>query len=255
MGAILDEPELDVQFSATPWSALQGGALEPGDVHVYATRIGGGVEPNDAVALLSGAELERARSFVRDSDRRHFVASHAFLRRILGRYAAVAPAEIRFEHGPWGKPRLSGVPETRPLEFSLSHSRGVVLVGLAMGQAIGIDVELIRRLDDYDRLAQRFFALGEYRDLCALPEPARLRGFFRYWTRKEAVVKALGTGMRTQLDSFAVTLAATVQRIDFRASMPCASEWSLNQLEPCEGAIGAVAVPFRVRRIEARLIT
>ena len=252
MSVILDEPDIDVRFSETDWSALHGVALEPGVVHVYAARIGGGVEPNDA--LLSDAELERARSFVRDSDRRNFIESRAFLRRILAGHAAAAPAEIQFEHGPWGKPRLSGSPGSRSLEFSLSHSRGVVLVGLAMDQAIGIDVELMRRLDDYDKLAQRFFAPGEYRDLCALPEPARLRGFFRYWTRKEAVVKALGTGMRTPFDSFAVTLTATVQRIDLRMSAPCASEWSLHQLEPCEGAIGALAAPFRVRRIEARLI-
>jgi 4'-phosphopantetheinyl transferase len=130
----------------------------------------------------------------------------------------------------------------------------VVLVGLAVGHAIGIDVELVRPFDQYDLLARRFFAPDEYRAFCSVPEPARLSGFFQYWTRKEAVLKALGTGMSTRLDSFAVTLAETTQPIDFGMHATHASEWSLIQLEPCEGAVGAVATPFRVQRMQAKLI-
>jgi 4'-phosphopantetheinyl transferase len=253
MCAILSGFKTTVRFSEAHWSALREVALDPGDVHVYAARHGGGTQSQDAATLLSSEELERARSFVRHSDQVHFVGSHAFLRRILARYVEIEPSQIQFENGPWGKPRLSGLPGVRSVEFSLSHCRGLVLVGVTVGPAIGIDVELVRQFDECDALARRFFAPREYRNLCALPEPAKSTAFFRYWTRKEAVVKALGTGMLTPLDSFDVTLATT-QRMDFRAHGASASEWSLIDLEPCEGAVGAVAAPFRVERIEARLI-
>jgi 4'-phosphopantetheinyl transferase len=250
----LNGTETNLRFSEARWSAVEAVALDPGDVHVYAAWIGGRTQPENADMLLSREELERARSFVRYSDQLHFIESHVFLRRILACYAKVNPAEIRFENGPWGKPRMSGLQGPRPVEFSLSHSRGVVLVGVAVGQAIGVDVELVRRFDECEALARRFFAPGEYRELCSLPEPARSSAFFHYWTRKEAVLKALGTGMSIPLDSFEVTLSATTQRIDFRGQAACAAEWSLLHVEPREGAVGAVAAPFRVRRIQARLI-
>jgi 4'-phosphopantetheinyl transferase len=250
----LERTRMDVRFTEAGWSALEGVALDPGEVHVFAAWIEDRVPPKDAVGVLSAEELERSRSFVRCSDQRHFIESHAFLRRVLACYATVDPAEIQFEHGPWGKPRISGLHGSPPIEFSLSHSRGVVLVGLAVGGAIGIDVELVRPFDDCDSLARRFFAPDEYRAICSLPEPARLSGFFRYWTRKEAVLKALGTGMSTRLDSFAVTLTETTRPIDFGAHATRAPEWSLIELEPCEGAIAAVATPFRVRRMQAKLI-
>ena len=254
MYAILNGTEPNVRFSEVRWSAVEEVALDPGDVHVYAARIGGRAQPDSANTLLSPEELERARSFVRYSDQLHFIESHVFLRRVLACYAMVDPAEIRFENGPWGKPRMSGLQGSRPVEFSLSHSHGVVLVGVAAGREIGVDVELVRRFDERETLARRFFAPREYRELCSLPEPARSSAFFHYWTRKEAVLKALGTGMSIPLDCFEVTLAATVQRIDFHGQATCASEWSLIHLEPCEGAVGAVAAPFRVQRIQARLI-
>lgn len=245
---------MEVRFSEARCSAEEEATLAPGDVHVYAARIEGGAPAESAVTLLSPDELQRARSFVYDSDRLRYVGSHAFLRRVLACYVKVKPADIKFENGPRGKPRVCGLPGLRPVEFSLSHSRGVVLVGVTIGLAIGVDVELMRSLDECDALARRFFAPGEYRELCSLPEPARLNAFWRYWTRKEAVIKALGTGMSTPLDSFEVTLATTAQRIDFRTREATASEWSLIDFEPCAGVVGAVAAPFRVRRIEVRLI-
>jgi 4'-phosphopantetheinyl transferase len=250
----LERTGMDVRFTEAGWSALQGVALDPGEVHVCAARIEDRVPSKHAVGLLSPEELERSRSFVRHSDQRRFIASHAFLRRVLACYMTVDAAEIQFENGPWGKPRISGLHGSPPIEFSLSHSRGVALVGLAAGRAIGIDVELVRPFAEYDLLARRFFAPDEYRAFCSLPEPARLSGFFRYWTRKEAVLKALGTGMLIPLDSFAVTLTKTTQPIDVGVHATRAPEWSLIELEPCAGAVGAVATPFRVRRMQAKLI-
>src|SRR5437660_11781291 len=119
MWAISNGPETNVRFSEAHWSALEGVALDRGHVHVYAARIGSRTQPENAVELLSREELERARSFVRHTDRLHFIESHAFLRRILACYAKVAPVEIRFENGPRGKPRMSGVQGSRFVEFSL----------------------------------------------------------------------------------------------------------------------------------------
>jgi 4'-phosphopantetheinyl transferase len=93
-----------------------------------------------------------------------------------------------------GRPWLEGV------SFSVSHSGELGLIAIAEpGRRIGVDVEQLRPDRDVRALAERFFhpeeAAGIGDDRAA---------FYRCWTRKEAVVKALGLGLAHPLDSFVV---------------------------------------------------
>jgi 4'-phosphopantetheinyl transferase len=73
--------------------------------------------------------------------------------------------------------------------WSLTHKPEVV-AGIVAQAPVGIDVEKIRPV--HANLHLKICDLTEW-DLCA--EPPLIR-FFRYWTAKEAVLKALGLGLQ-----------------------------------------------------------
>ena len=130
-------------------------------------------------------------------------------------------------------------------------------IGICIGSDSNVRIDPLEELRELEGVARRLFAPGEHRALCRLPAPARLRGFFECWTRKEAVVKALGVGLSVPLDSFEVAfgrgVAPGIARIDLDAPPP--SAWSLVDLEPLEGVIGAVAAPFEVRGVEGVMLS
>lgn len=158
------------------------------------------VDVADAPAdTLSADELERAGRYRVESARRSFVAVRAALRRVLGARLGLAPAEVRLAVDGYGRPSVDG-----PVSFNVSHSGALGLIAVADGERrVGIDVEQVRPETDFRSLAARFFhpeeaaAIGDRRD-----------AFFRCWTRKEAVVKALGHGLSHPLDGFVVEVDA-----------------------------------------------
>ena len=159
--------------------------------------------------LLSWDESERADRIVVEVKRAQKASSRAQLRRILSRYVDVEPRSLRFEYGEHGKPELSeqgrsGLPEHTDLSFNLSHSEKVGLVGVTDGVRIGVDVEQLRVGRDFSGLANRFFSAEESAALHQLSEPARPAAFYRAWTRKEAYLKALGTGLSFPSNGFTI---------------------------------------------------
>jgi 4'-phosphopantetheinyl transferase len=168
-----------------------------------------GLEPEperlaELEGLLSEGELERAARFRFARDRNHYVAAHATVRRILGRFAHRAPAELSFIPGPQGKPALEPGQSAEPIHFNLSRSGRLALMALAWAGEVGVDLEQVRPLDGL-AIARRIFAPAEHAALLAVPEAERLRGFLRYWTCKEAVVKATGRGLFLPLRSFVLS--------------------------------------------------
>jgi 4'-phosphopantetheinyl transferase len=81
-------------------------------------------------------------------------------------------------------------------------------VAVAAGERIGIDAEIVRSDVEVENLSRRFFTPAEADEILALPNESRLAAFFRCWTRKEAILKALGSGLSASLDRFEVTVRA-----------------------------------------------
>jgi 4'-phosphopantetheinyl transferase len=94
-----------------------------------------------------------------------------------------------------------------PLEFSLSHTRGLVVCAVAIKDAVGVDVEWPGREVAHAELARRFFAPAEADWLAELPPEEQRAAFFELWTLKEAFIKALGVGMAMPLADFAFSLS------------------------------------------------
>jgi 4'-phosphopantetheinyl transferase len=171
-------------------------ACSPGDRHHYIT-------------LLSSDEQARMQKFRFEKDRIRYAISHAILRILLGRYLDLPPSSICFEKNEFGKPHLApafGAPE---LAFNLSHSNRVGLLAIANGLAVGVDVEEIRPVER--DTVERYFSAQEQASLADLTGMDWLEGFYNCWTRKEAILKAEGTGLNARLDAFDVSLSPGVK--------------------------------------------
>ncbi|WP_144291964.1 4'-phosphopantetheinyl transferase family protein [Rhodoligotrophos appendicifer] len=167
-------------------SALQGRS-----VHVW--QIDAREHEADALLpLLTADETVRAGRFLRYEDRRNFILGRGLLRRLLGHYLQREAEQIRLCADQDGKPRLQ---DGAPLEFNLSHSGDRIVIGFSNAGAVGVDIEAMRPVPDYRRLARRLFSAAEQREIDHSEEAIKLATFFDIWTRKEAYVKMLGTGI------------------------------------------------------------
>jgi 4'-phosphopantetheinyl transferase len=154
-------------------------------------------------ARLSEEERARADRFVFDRHRFRFIRARAALRALLGRQLDRPPADVALSAAPGGKPFLAET--TSSLYFNVSHSGDLALVALTRVGEIGVDLESVRpHPDDWVILARRYFASEEVAALERYSASERVQAFFRVWTRKEAIVKLLGDGLRMPLDRFIV---------------------------------------------------
>lgn len=171
------------------------------------------IEPaGSEVAKLDPVERTRHDRFHFACDRRRYRVAHIALRTLLADASGIAISKQRFAFGNFGKPALVGRPA---LAFSLSYAGDAALIGIGQGRAIGVDVESRRTVDGLEDIAQRVFVASEHDSLMALPAgPARHAAFLHGWTRKEACVKALGTGLSASLE-FAAGIAAEQSKTVF----------------------------------------
>lgn len=197
--------------------------------------------PAGRADALSDDEQARAARFVFAQDRARWITARQALREILSGYVGRAPRELRFAYGPHGKPFLDG-PEP-VVSFNLSHAEGLAAVAVAEGTPVGVDVERLRELRDAASLAERFFAAIE-RDAVLAPRVGLVERFFACWTRKEAVIKALGAGLGFGIDRFAVSVSPDEPaRLLWSAAAELPVEsWALAHVDAAPGFVGAVAV-------------
>lgn len=175
-----------------------------------------------AIELLDEQELQRAAAFRFAIHRKRFVAGRACLRILLASSLACEPKDVHFTYGPWGKPALEGT----ALSFNAAHSEDLAVYAVGGRAQIGVDVELCRQVTDADALADRYFSHAERRALASIPNATRGEAFLRYWTRKEAYVKALGEGLYHPLGAFDVSVEPPYWRL-FDLDLQCAAVGAL----------------------------
>lgn len=240
----VNEQIIDSQEKISPWRLPPSGlTLVPDQVHLW--RVWLEVSAADRTRLgqfLSGSELERAARFHFARDRERYIAGRGALRVILAGYLHIRPEQVEFGYGPYKKPALASGPDN--FEFNISHSYTLMLVAVSMRRMVGVDLERVRPLDDFERLAQSIFSARENEALAAVPKPHRLQSFFACWTRKEAFIKAVGQGLYYPLDQFDVSLKpdepAALLRV--KNNPQASTGWSMQTLTPAPGYVGALVV-------------
>ncbi len=108
---------------------------------------------------------------------------------------------MRFSYSVNGKPEMAGEP---CLYFNVTHCENLALLAVSAGSPVGIDLERLRTDFAPEPLAVRFFAPAEQEALQQAPPQDKHRVYWAIWTAKEAYLKALGAGLNTPLNSFAV---------------------------------------------------
>ncbi|HTO67273.1 MAG TPA: 4'-phosphopantetheinyl transferase superfamily protein [Bradyrhizobium sp.] len=201
--------------------------------------------------LLDTIEATRHSAHTRQQDRDRFLTGKALTRLVLASCLNSEPGNLLFGAGPYGRPYLAGK-AAGDLRFNLSHSGDLVVLVVARDMEIGVDVERIDGDVDLDGIASMVFTAAERTAMAALPVSARSRYFFRLWTLKEALSKALGVGLATDFLSFTVR-----PRYDGSAALlpppgEVERDWLLANFTTKEGYIGAIAV--RHRQAPVRII-
>ena len=185
----------------------------------------------DYRALLDAREQVRHARLLRRADRRRDLAARALVRTVLSRYLPAAPEAWVFGADAQGRPRIVAPQGLPPIEFNIAHSGERVVLGIAAGRSLGVDVEYTRRRADTVSL-ERYFAPAERAALAALPAGQRRRRFFELWTLKEAYLKARGLGLRLPLHGCAFEWSVPGE-VRLAVSGACAAgpqRWALAQL-------------------------
>lgn len=212
-------------------------------IHLHTVDLDAWPQPA-AAALVSEEERARAARFRRAVHGARWLAARAALRDALGGHAGCAPRALRFAHGEHGKPALAS-PDV-PLHFNVSHSGAIALIAVTTLAPIGVDVELEKPLSDWRAVAARFFSEAERAQLAAMTAAGRQHGFYRCWTRKEAIIKATGAGLSADLTAFDISLGAPRVIAD-RSPGGRRRHWQLHHLAPADGYTGAIAIDTPLR--------
>jgi 4'-phosphopantetheinyl transferase len=198
--------------------------------------------------LLSDDERTRAARFHFHKDALKFVAARASMRSILAECTHVAAREVRFLYAKHGKPSLADNPAD--IRFNLSHAGDRAILGVTLERDVGVDIEVIRRDLEFEKLAERFFSLHERACLRELSAEKKMQFFFRVWTCKEAFLKAQGFGLTRSLDSFDIDLSSGAARLLATRPDPTeARDWSIVELETSPAYAAAMAVEGRVNAL------
>jgi 4'-phosphopantetheinyl transferase len=154
-------------------------------------------------SLLSEEELIREQRIHLAKSRHRYLVTRALVRTVLSRYAPIAPEHWLFVQNPYGKPGIfSGDPLVDKISFNISHTEGLVVVGVTSGGALGVDTENILSRQAPVAAAAAYFSCEESGAIALLHPQQRPERFFQYWTLKESYIKARGRGLSIPLDQF-----------------------------------------------------
>ncbi len=225
------------------WVEPPASPLASHDIHVWGFPLDAAPSTvaESGEEVLSPDERQRAARFHFARDTRRFKIARSRMRFILGSYLERPPGELCFAYAGHGKPSIEN-PE-KDIRFNLSHSGERAVLAVVQGREVGVDIEQIRQNVEIDALAERFFSVGEKEFLRRLASADKLRNFFRFWTCKEALLKAQAVGLTRNLASFTVDLNSVPPRLsDAEEIHSDESKWSLLELESEPGYASALAV-------------
>lgn len=196
--------------------------------------------------MLAPDEVDRATSYPDTARGERFALGRGILRLVLAEACGTHPRDLTFVVGEHGKPALAGAPAFQGVQFNLSHAKRGVVVAVAAGTRVGVDVAWTGGRAPIERVAERFFSPAERVALFEAPATERRERFHRTWTRKEALLKGVGNG-----------ITAAIHGTDFSGVAPGSTDetilceqggerWRVRDLRGLpDGYVGSVAIEAR----------
>ncbi len=220
--------------------------LPPNSVHVWHFTLGLDAATADT---LSAEERARAARLRFPEVRRRFVAGRMALRQILADYLNADLAALRIATASQGgKPYLPDTSPDAPLHFNFSHSADRALLAVAR-QPLGVDIERRRPLESLWTMAETVFTAEERAVLAALPQTSQQAAFFRAWVRKEAALKAEGTGIT---DALRFRVPVTTDPLPQPAQV---GSWQVIDLDAPTGFVAAVALSSEIETQNVHVVS
>lgn len=193
------------------------------------------------MAWLSEAERARFARYRHDNDRDMFLLGRVMARALVGRALGVDAAAWRWKENRYGRPEISDQPTS--LSFNLAHSAGMVVCALSRDAVVGADVEHRLRPPTDPRIVRRFCSPQEIADIERHGIDGWRDQFLRYWTLKEAYLKARGVGIAVHLADVSFLLGDTV-RVEFLNSLAGSdTNWAFSLTELDGSHFLAAATP------------
>lgn len=209
---------------------------------------------HDFYDVLSTAEHERASRYYFAQDMHGFIVRRGLLRRLIAHYLEIEPGEVLFQIEKFGKPHVQ-TSKSAPLQFSASHSGNAILLGFTVGQRIGVDIEYMQDNSNIDLILHSRFSPGEKALILNSENAKHTELFYKYWTLKEALVKATGRGLhafdKIDLSSGQCLESDSVLQVPAEGTCGTYNQWSLKALNSAGGYSAAVAVDGNIGRIRS----
>lgn len=176
-------------------------ALGPASIHVWMFDLDNlQIHDTDLENYLSTDEIYRGKGFKFERDKFLFYARRSVLRQLLGWYTGIPPSKIAYHTNPNGKLSL----QSGRLLFNHSSCQSKLAVAITAAAQVGVDLELVRPLNELPQLLEFCLTDEERVRHSALPAESQLEAFFHTWTQKEAYFKAKGDGITAGMKSISV---------------------------------------------------
>ena len=181
-----------------PWREAEGATILHVDLSPDADR------EAYAFALLDDEEKTRWRRFLAERARREFTLCRAALRIALAERLGCADRALSFGYLEHGKPFARVKGRRAAIGFNVSHSGRHGLIALALHDWLGVDVEERVSRYDLEGIGSLVYGPTERRLLTGAGESRKEYVFYRLWSIKEALIKAIGAGFSLNPSGFEI---------------------------------------------------
>ena len=186
--------------------------------------------------VLDEAEQTHAGKIKNMLLHKRYVEVHGRLRNLLAQMLNQPPEKIRIKKTEYGKPYLADYPE---LAFNLSHTADRLMIAVGRNCQLGVDIEICKPRVNLSGLVNKCFAEEEAAHWTQLPETQKNQAFYRFWTRKEAFVKATGHGISLGLNHCVINPENPTEFIRVPDLYGQASAWHVQDIDLGEGICSA----------------
>lgn len=190
--------------------------------------------------ILSAEEQKFAQTIHNATRKKHYITVRIALRQILEDCLNQTTDSISIAKTAHGKPYLPDYPD---IHFNISHSADTLLIAISKIGAVGVDIEQARpQRRDFSGLVEKCFAASEIDYWKELPDPEKATEFYRFWTRKEAFVKAVGRGLALGLSECEIASGESAYFLNIPSVYGQPSDWLLFDLPLTQNLYGAIVI-------------
>lgn len=231
-----DNKEKDIQFEEK-FLELNIPPLFNGEIHVWSLSLITDTPFYERCkSALTATEHQRISYFNFKQVQDSYIISQGGLRLLLSFYLNIEPSKIQINKHSKGKPYTA---DDTSLCFNISNSGNYVIFAISRAGEVGIDIEKLRTLPDLNELIEKNFSSKEKQYISKNTTLKELR-FFKFWTVKEAYLKAIGEGMRLPPSNLEFTIENGKYELDSVMGVFENEEWQIADLPLSEGYTGTL---------------